>query len=112
MDSLKPHIQNTRNNKIIIKNPVSRFKSTTPSELSLELLRKIIAARGDSQTKIARKYGFHNQSSLARMMWGHYIPIRKSTRERYAAMFGVDISLFSKLCDELLNLRREQEDNK
>ena len=99
--------QQTENNKKIMNKTNSRFKSTTPSNLSLEFFRQTIANKGDSQQKIAEIHGFHNQSSLARFMWGHFIPKKKSTREKYAKIFGVDISLFSELCNKLLEEKNE-----
>ena len=100
----------SKNNKKIIKKPIHRFQSTTQPQLSLELFRQIIANKRDSQQKIAESYDFHNQSSLARFMWGYFIPRKKDTQERYAKIFDVDISLFSKFCDEQLEKKEEEDD--
>lgn len=101
-------INGKKNNKKIIGENIHKFQSNTIPQLSLELCRQIIANKRESQQKIAEKYGFHNQSSLARFLFGFFIPKKRSTRERYAKIFDVDISLFSKFCDELLEKKENE----
>jgi len=103
------NLNQSKNNNKIIKKPLHRFQSTTLPQLSLEFFRQTIANKRESQQKVAKSYGFYNQSSLARFMWGYFIPKKQSTRKRYAAIFDVDISLFSNFCDEQLK-KMEEED--